>query len=355
MNEEQRLTRYPLDVVPEAHRESVRSALLNAADGRAVVSLTPVSGGASGALVHRVDLDGARSLLLRIETARDPFRNPHRSYVCLRTAAEAGIAPAVHVADPDAGIVVMDFVHQRPITEHPGGAIGVVRELGARLAQLQATATFPALLDDFAGLLGQMLAMIDGAGVFAPGVLSPVHDNLDRIVEAYPWGSDAQVSSHNDVNPFNVLFDGERLWLIDWELAFCNDPFADVASVANNFTEPDLDAASPAARAVEDALLEAWLGRPPDRPMRSRFAVMRHLNRLFYACLMMSTSIGQHPPETDLDALSPDAFRAELESGRLALGSPLLLHTMGKMQLAGFLAGVGAADFDETLRLAGSG
>ena len=82
---------------------------------------------------------------------------------------------------------------------------------------------------------------------------------------------------------------------------------------------------------------------------------MRQLNRLFYACLMMSTSIGQQPPEVDLDALTVDAFRAEVEAGRLALGSPHLLHAMGKMQLAGFLAGLAADGFDETLREAASG
>jgi hypothetical protein len=352
MNREQ-LARYSFDILPEPHREPARAALLTTADASAGVSLEPLSGGASGALIHRVDRDGAGPLLLRIETARDPFRDPHRSYVCLRTAADGGIAPAVHVADPDAGIVVMDFIDERPIAEHPGGAVGALRELGGRVAQLQATATFPPLLDDFATLLGRMLAMIEDAGVFAPGVLAPVHDGFDQICAAYPWDRDAQVSSHNDINPFNVLFDGERLWLIDWEIAFRNDPFADVACVANNFGDQVADMGS--TDAIEEALLRAWLGRAPDRPTRSRLTLMRQLNRLFYACLMMSTTIGQQPPETDLDALGVDAFRAEVESGRLALGSPHLLHVMGKMQLAGFLGGVAADGFGETLRQAGSG
>lgn len=349
---EDQLAQHSFDLLPEQHREPTRTALLAAADGNSRVSIAPVGGGASGALLHRVDVEGAPSLLLRIETARDPFRNPHRSYVCLRTAADAGIAPRVHVADPDAGIVVMDFVHQRPITDHPGGAVGVLRELGGQLAQLQATATFPPLLGDFATVLGQMLAMIEGAGVFMPGVLAPVHDGFGRICAAYPWADDEQVSSHNDINPFNVLFDGERLWLIDWEIAFRNDPFADVACVANNFADQVPDAGS--ADALE-SLLHAWLGHAPDRPTSARLALMRQLNRLFYACLMMSTCIGQHPPEIDLDALTVDAFRAAVESGRLALGSPELLHIMGKMQLAGFLAGVAADGFDETLREAAPG
>jgi hypothetical protein len=350
---EEQLGRLGLDVLPEQHRDPVRAALLTVADGSAPASLEPVSGGASGALVHRVDVEGARSLLLRIETARDPFRNPHRSYVCLRSAADAGIAPKVHVADPDLGIVIMDFIHQRPIDEHPGGPSGVLRELGALHARLQSTPTFPPLLDDFAALLGQMLTMIEDAGVFAPGVLGPVHDGFDRICVAYPWDRDAQVSSHNDVNPFNVLFDGDRLWLIDWEMAFRNDPFADIACVANNFVDPIVPDPGTAG-ALEDGLLRAWLGHAPDQSARSRLALMRQLNRLFYACLMMSTAIGRQPPETDLDALTVDAFRSEVESGRLALGSPDLLHTMGKMQLAGFLAGMLADGFDDTLRHAGS-
>ncbi len=103
-----------------------------------------------------------------------------------------------------------------------------------------------------------MLAMIEEPAVFAPGVLAPVHDGFDRICAAYPWDRDAQVSSHNDVNPFNVLFDGDRLWLIDWEIAFRNDPFADVASVANNFADPVR--ARGRGRSSSRWLLRAWLG-----------------------------------------------------------------------------------------------
>jgi aminoglycoside phosphotransferase (APT) family kinase protein len=341
---------HPLDLLPEHHRRPARDALQRVVGETARASLEPVTGGASGALVHRVDIDGAPSLLLRIETARDTFRDPHRSYVCLRTAADAGVAPPVHLADPDTGIVIMEFIHQRPIAEHPGGAVGVVRELGTLVARLQATPTFPPLLDDFGALLGQMLSLIDEAGVFAPGVLAPVHDGLARIDAAYPWDRAARVSGHNDINPFNVLYDGARLWLIDWEIAFRNDVLADVACVANNFSPPGADPTTVAA--FEDALVQAWLGHAPDEATRSRLTLMRQLNRLFYGCLMMSTAIGALPAETDLDALTAEAFGAEIASGRLALGSPRLLHTMGKMQLAGFLAGFAADGFDRTLRAA---
>jgi thiamine kinase-like enzyme len=40
------------------------------------------------------------------------------------------------------------------------------------------------------------------------------------ITIVHPRASAELVSSHNDLNPNNVLFEGERAWLIDWELAF---------------------------------------------------------------------------------------------------------------------------------------
>ena len=48
------------------------------------------------------------------------------------------------------------------------------------------------------------------------------------------------VSSHNDLfKPDNILFDGQRIWLVDWEAAFLNDPYADLAAVANQVVTND--------------------------------------------------------------------------------------------------------------------
>jgi thiamine kinase-like enzyme len=139
---------------------------------------------------------------------------------------------------------------------------------------------------------------------------------------------DAQVSAHNDINPRNVLFDGERLWLVDWELAFRNDPLADVANISNNFTEvPNVDT----------LVLEGWLGRSPDVDTRHRVTLMRDLQRLFAGCLLLSEFIGQREPEAELTALTPDEFRNAIMRGKL-IGTPELLFVLGKMNLAGFTA-----------------
>lgn len=42
----------------------------------------------------------------------------------------------------------------------------------------------------------------------------------------------ALVLSHNDLNPGNLVVDGERLLLVDWEHAAPNDPFYDLATIS---------------------------------------------------------------------------------------------------------------------------
>ncbi len=42
------------------------------------------------------------------------------------------------------------------------------------------------------------------------------------------------VLAHNDLNPKNLIIDGQKLWLIDWESAGMNDPLFDVAVLAHS-------------------------------------------------------------------------------------------------------------------------
>ena len=85
------MTRNGLDPYPEARREIIRSAL-NATFGSAPIdAITPIKGGASGALVFRVEVRGQR-YVFRMEGDPSPLRNPYQ-YASMRIAAEAGIAP----------------------------------------------------------------------------------------------------------------------------------------------------------------------------------------------------------------------------------------------------------------------
>src|SRR5688572_955732 len=108
---------------------SVREALLAVFGTARATQAQAISGGASGASIYRVQA-GERVALLRVDRARDAFRDPRRAYTCMRVAADAGVAPALHYADPEAGVAIMDFVPCLALRDYPGGERALVRALG---------------------------------------------------------------------------------------------------------------------------------------------------------------------------------------------------------------------------------
>ena len=329
------------EIVPEAHRETVRDAVRHAVpDG--VFAVTAVVGGASGALTYRVTA-GTCDYLVRVETARDYFRNPERTYASMSSAADAGVAPTVHLADIERGVAVMDFIRTVPLDSHPGGVEGLLAGLGNLLRRLQATPPFAPALNDFGELIARMLEVVVDAGVFRAGALDRHAAALARVRGTYPFAALGQVSAHNDVNPLNVLYDGDRLWLIDWELSFRNDPFADLAIVANNHADTDDRA---------DVLLSAALQREPTDLDRARLVVMRQLSRLFYGCITASTLGGVRRDE-GTHALTPDEFRTAVAAGTITTANPDTLFELSKMNLAAFADGCDMPVFDDALARCG--
>jgi hypothetical protein len=136
-----------------------------------------------------------------------------------------------------------------------------------------------------------------------------------------------------------MLFDGERLWLIDWESAYRNDPLVDVAIV--------LDSLAPSPE-LEEVLLQAWFGRAPGEALRGRLALIRALSRLYYAGVLLSASAAasQGAQDADLSAPGLQELQLAIHEGRLKPGAPETKHILGKMFLAAFLSGVAPPGFD---------
>ena len=87
------------------------------------------------------------------------------------------------------------------------------------------------------------------------------NEQLERAL-----GAVTIVFGHNDLLAANLLDDGARLWLIDWDYAGFNSPLFDLANLAsNNELTPDL----------ESTLLESYFGKPVSPENRRGFAAMK--------------------------------------------------------------------------------
>jgi thiamine kinase-like enzyme len=74
------------------------------------------------------------------------------------------------------------------------------------------------------------------------------------------------VFGHNDLLAANLIDDGARLWLVDWEYGGFNSPLFDLGGLAsNNELSPER----------EDWLLEAYFEKPLSDDLRRRYAAMK--------------------------------------------------------------------------------
>jgi aminoglycoside phosphotransferase (APT) family kinase protein len=324
------------NALPDTHRETARSALAAVFGSAPIGAITPIAGGASSAFVFRIEA-GGRRYLLRMEGPPSPLRNPHQ-YVSMRIAAEAGIAPAIHFVDETARVAVIDFIEQRPLGAYPGGPRALALAMGELLGRVQATPVFPNFVN-YPDIVARLFAHVRRTGLFATGLLDAHVERLALLSEAYNAGTTRLVSSHNDPVPNNILFDGERLWMIDWESAYRNDPLVDVAIVLDHLARsPEL----------QDVLLQAWLGRAPDVALRARLELIRALTRLYYAGVLLSASAAAPWVMGDIDLSAPTVteFQQAIRASRLKPGTPETKHILGKMFLASFFSGDTPPEFD---------
>ncbi|MDQ1469646.1 MAG: hypothetical protein QOJ99_1126 [Bryobacterales bacterium] len=125
----------------------------------------------------------------------------------------------------------------------------------------------------------EFIRRFQAATILPEGEREELFARYAQLSAVYPQHDPDMVSSHNDLfKPDNILFDGHRVWLVDWEAAFLNDRYADLAVVANLIVTND---------AEERVYLQEYFGQPPDQYQLARFFLMQQVVHIFYAMVFL--------------------------------------------------------------------
>lgn len=325
-----------IPLVPEHRQSAVARAMQAAFDRPAPDQIEPLTGGLSGARVFRITVDGIDGVL-RLDGPRDNMVPAEVWYQTTQTAAAAGLAPGVRYADASDRIMILDFIPPRSLaTEFSGSRTELMGMFGTRLNQLHQTPGFPVLVDYLDGVQSLLDGLV-ATGLFETSVLNPVLDLYGDLVPAYRQDAPPPVASHNDLNPRNILFDGDQIWFVDWEAAFMADPYVDLASVANVFAHSAEDRAS---------LLQAYFGRPATGAETARLTLMQLINHLFYGAVMAAGVAGGHsgPRLRSLSEMSLAAIHQGMGDGRFDLDAPGGQLTYARARLAAAFEGLSSSD-----------
>lgn len=216
-------------------------------------TITRIAAGLSGAGVYRVEAAG-QTYVLKVAAGGEPIEAWRQSLDIQRRAGEAGVAPRVIHHDEARRAVVSEHVPDRGFAARlfdPQSRDAAIRQLGETIRRVHAL-PLPAnaVWRDPRAMIAPMWA---GLAEFT--VPTFARTTIDQVLaETPPPRQRPLVTSHNDVNPSNLVFDGARLLLLDWDMAAPNDPFYDLAAVAMFLRMDDATAA---------ALIAAYDAAPP--------------------------------------------------------------------------------------------
>lgn len=278
------------------------------------IDIAPLKGGLSNETFVVTDPVGKHVVRFGIDF---PFHHVvrEREVMTARAAYAAGIGPRVRYAQP--GVMVTAFLDARTYDSK------AVRDDGVRIVKLVKC------------FHERMPRHISGAG-FMFWVFHVIRDYARTLVETKsrmaaecPYYlalaeelEEVQIPlpvifGHNDLLPANILDDGKRLWLIDFEYAGFNTALFDIAGLASNAEMDEGEA---------EELVCAYFGAQPEPALMRSYAAMQCASLLREA--MWSMVSETHLPVTGVDYV--DYADQNLEKLRKALD--IYQSKYGKLQ-----------------------
>ncbi|HMO06337.1 MAG TPA: phosphotransferase [Paracoccaceae bacterium] len=227
------------------------------------VRAAPLAGGLSNAIWKVSDDVGTHVVRLGPDyPCHHVLRAREASYA--RAAHAAGFAPAVEYAAP--GVMVTAWVEARTwgaedVRSDPARVAALLRRFHRDMAG--AVEGPPYLFSPFLVARDYARTLARAGSPFLPHLdrLMPLADRLEATQVPLPL-----VFGHNDLLPANLLDDGARLWLIDYEYAGFASPLFDLAGLASNAGMTGEET---------DAMLAAYFGAPPDAALLRAFDAMQ--------------------------------------------------------------------------------
>jgi thiamine kinase-like enzyme len=322
-------------MIPQEKRAAVYRGL-NEAFGTAVIEdVCRMTKGLSSDLVFRIAVKGS-PFLLRIMTRMDERNDPVRIFACMKTAAEAGLAPRVLYSSEEDGIAIIDWIDSVPFP--------IATALGHLPTTIRRLHTLPPSTKAFNYLTAHnfFIWRLRGTGLLPEMEIEEAFRHYRQICATYPRLDADLVFCHMDLKPENILFDGRRAWLIDWMAASINDRYFDLAIIANFVVTNE---------AEERTYLGEYLGQPPDEYQLARFVLMRQILHMLSAAVFLLLGSAVKPIRQNGKPPSFRNFHERVWAGEIDLADNDLKVIYGMVHWSQFLENLKQPRFDEALEI----
>jgi thiamine kinase-like enzyme len=247
---------------------------------RGPVDPQPLGGGISN---HNFLVEDGERYFVRI--GEDfPVHNVLRRFelAASRAAHAAGVSPEVVYAEP--GAMVFRYVEGRTLAPEDVRSATMLERIVPLMRtchrELPKHFRGPAPIFWVFQVLRDYAARLTDDGHRLADELPRYQAAAEQLEQAV--GPVEIVFGHNDLLAANLIDDGSRLWLVDWEYGGFNSPLFDLGGLASNNELPP---------ALEERLLELYFEAPVSDELRRRYHAMKCASLLREAMWSMVSEI----------------------------------------------------------------
>jgi thiamine kinase-like enzyme len=250
-------TRWIDATIPEDNRAAVRHALRKAFDVEDFdEEPRQLAGGLTQAPVFCIKVN-RNPYVLKVISG-----DTSAHYACIRIVSDAGIAPRLFHADPADRVLITDFIEAKPFPDD------ISARMASTIRRLHSLPLFASQRSSFLDLTAGDVDCFRASELLPESIAWEFFSGYQQLAQVYPCNNSDWIVSHHDLKPQNILYDGDKVWLVDWDQASVDDRYNDLAVGANFFVEDEV---------AEHGYLQEYFGEPAGEYRSCRFYLMRQL------------------------------------------------------------------------------
>ncbi len=250
--------------IEESRIKSVSKAIEKSLKTTNLEEISLLTGGGSGAQILKFKAHG-HYYVLRLMGLNEALEDRTIQVVCAQYGGKLKIAPRCHYANAEEGIIITDYIQHLPVNKDI-----ILAQMPLMLNKLHYSEEIP---DPFYVVFPYMHDFIEELIQVTPSQELMNYCKAIQNIMLILAKHRQLASCHNDLNSENILFDGQQIYLIDFEAAGREDPYFDLATTCQQHCFSNEE---------EIEFLHRYLGRAANTYELSKFYLMKQVSYCYH-------------------------------------------------------------------------